>query len=126
MSALDPAVTQTGDETNLPGGLTVRGRPVATDEEVQAAIAKGVATVDTLKELGFASAMAKVTGKATIATGLAAVTKVEVAFKTKQSANAAFVNAKASAEAGKIDVEVLTSVFAESSTEVEVFWSAQA
>lgn len=130
MAELDPKPTTTGDETNFPGGLTARGRPVPTDEEIQAAIAKGVAAgvaaVDTLKELGFASAKAKVTGKSMIATGLAAVTKVQVTFLTKQSANAAFVNAKASAEAGKIDVEVLKSDFAESATEVEVFWSAQA
>lgn len=130
MAELDPKATRTTTETNFPGGLTARGRPVPTDEEIQAAIAKavaaGVATVDTLKELGLASGVAKVTGKATVASGLAAVTKALVAFKTKQSANAAFVNAKASAEAGKIDIEVLKSDFSESATEVEITWVALA
>lgn len=126
MAELNPKPTVTGNETNFPGGLTARGRPVPTDEEVQAAIAKGVAAVDTLKELGLASATAEVTGKATVATGLAAVTKALATFVTKQSANVAYVNVKPSAEAGKIDIEVLKSDFTESATKVTVTWIAQA
>lgn len=125
MADLDPAVTETGSETNFPNGLSSRGRPVPTDEEVQAAIAKGVAGVDTLAELGLVSGSSRVTGALSVDTGLTVVDEVVVSFGARPSANAAFADAVPGAvRTNEIDIEVLRSDFGASGTEIVVRWIA--